>query len=156
MMIPLSVLFMEKNKKRKKALWFLLILGALLSLHYAFCLLTFPVSPQITGYHIQYNSEFPMSVALYAFAVYLTVTIVPLFISSIQKTHLLGCLMFLSCAVSAIFFTQYLTSVWCFFAAIISGVIFWILRNSKRRFKFDQLNLLKDELKATILEIGKS
>jgi hypothetical protein len=51
--------------------------------------------------------------------------------------------MFLSCLVTAIFFTQYLTSVWCFFAAVISGVIFWILRDSKRKFLFDKLSLLK-------------
>ena len=54
-------------------------------------------------------------------------------------------LMFFSCAVTAIFFTQLLTSVWCFFAALISGVIFWILRDSKRQFKLDKLKLLKEE-----------
>ena len=36
--------------------------------------------------------------------------------------------MFLSCLVTAIFFFQYLTSVWCFFAAIISVVVVWILK----------------------------
>jgi hypothetical protein len=42
--------------------------------------------------------------------------------------------------VTAIFFTEYLTSVWCFFAALISAVIFWILRDSKRIFRLDKLN----------------
>jgi hypothetical protein len=51
--------------------------------------------------------------------------------------------MFLSCAVTAIFFTQYLTSVWCFFAALISGVIFWILRDSKRKFIFEKSEVLE-------------
>ena len=57
----------------------------------------------------------------------------------------MGILMFFSCVVTAIFFTQFLTSVWCFFAALISGVIFWILRDSKRQFKLDKLKLLKEE-----------
>jgi hypothetical protein len=57
--------------------------------------------------------------------------------------HIFGAFMLLSCAVTALFFTQYLTSVWCFFAAIISGVIYWILSDSKKKFLFDRNNLLK-------------
>lgn len=145
-MIPLSVLFMEKNKKKKKILRLFLILGACLSAYYAICLILFNVNPEIMGYHIQYHSDFPKSFVLIAFAIYLSVTITPLFVSSIKKTHLLGILMFLSCAITAIFFTQYLTSVWCFFAALISGVIFWILRDSKRKFNFDKFVELKNKL----------
>lgn len=143
MMIPLAVLFMEKNQKKKRILHGFAVAGILLSLYYAFCLLTYNIYPQISGYHIQYKTDFPKTLGLIAFAIYLIVTITPLFISSIQRTHLLGALMFLSCLITAIFFRQYLTSVWCFFAAIISGVIFWILSDSKKKFAFDKLNLLK-------------
>jgi len=143
MMIPLSVLFMEENKKRKKILRILLGMGISVSLYYAFCLLFFNVTPQIMGYHIQYRSDFPKSLTALAFIVYFIASITPLFVSSIQRTHLLGILMFLSCVVTAVFFWQYLASVWCFFAALISGVIFWILRDAKRKFNFDKINLLK-------------
>jgi hypothetical protein len=95
------------------------------------------------GYHIQYNTTFPDSLSMPAFILYLFVTIPPLFISSIKRTHLMGFLMFFSCLITAIFFTQYLTSVWCFFAALISGVIFWILSDSKKEFHFNRLALLK-------------
>jgi len=147
MMIPLSVLYMEENKKRKKVLWILFGIGISLSLYYTFCLIFFSVSPQIMRYHIQYNTEFPKSLALLVFATYLIATIAPLFVSSIKRTHLMGILMFLSCCVTAIFFKQFLTSVWCFFAAIISGVVFWILRESKIQFNFEKLKLLKEQLK---------
>jgi len=146
MMIPLSVFYMEENIKRKKILWALLALGLTLSTYYIFCLISFSVNPQIMRFHIQYNTGFPKSIALPIFITYLVVTITPLFVSSIKKTHLLGILMFLSCLVTAIFFTQFLTSVWCFFAAIISGVIYWILRDSKIEFNFDKLKLLKSQL----------
>ena len=139
LMIPLSVLLMEENKKIKKTLWLLLSAGLILSLYYAFCLLHYNVTPQIKGYHIDYYSEFPNSMAIIAFAVYLIVTITPLFISSIKRTHLLGILMSFSCAVTLIFFTQFLASVWCFFAALISGVIFWILRDAKKKFNIEKL-----------------
>lgn len=144
-MIPLSVLLMEKNARRKKIIWYLLIAGLSVSIYYTFCLIFLNVTPQINGYHIQYNSDFPDIMAIPAFIVYLVATITPLFVSSIQRTHLLGILMFFSCLVTAIFFTQFLTSVWCFFAALISAVIYWILRDSKRKFRFDKLNILKME-----------
>jgi len=143
MMIPLSVLFMEENKKRKRILRILLFMGVSVSLYYAFCLLFFNVTPQIMGYHIQYRTDFPKFSTALAFIVYFIASITPLFVSSIQRTHLLGILMFLSCVVTAVFFWQYLASVWCFFAAFISGVIFWILRDAKRKFNFDKINLLK-------------
>jgi hypothetical protein len=143
MMIPLSVLFMEENKRKKRIIWILLGMGILLSLYYASCLLLLNVTPEIQGYHIFYKTDFPESLSMIAFIVYLIVTIIPLFISSIKRTHLMGILMFLSCLVTAIFFTQYLTSVWCFFAALISGVVFWILSDSKKKFIFDKLSLLK-------------
>ena len=141
--IPVSVLLMEKNRKRKRTLQILLVLGMSLSFYYAVCLLLFHVTPLIAGFHIQYNTDFPDSIAMAAFIVYLVVTITPLFVSGIKRTHMLGILMFLSCLITAIFFTQYLTSVWCFFAALISAVIFWILRDSKKEFIFSKLSLLK-------------
>jgi hypothetical protein len=142
-MIPLAVLLMEKNKKRKRILRILLIMGLSLSAYYAYCLIVFHVTPQIMGYHIVYSTDFPKSLSMPAFIIYLIATITPLFVSSIQRTHLLGILMFLSCLITAIFFTQYLTSVWCFFAALISGVIFWILRDAKKEFHIMKLSLLK-------------
>jgi hypothetical protein len=142
-LIPVSVLFMEEKKKRKRILWIFVALGITLSLYYAFCLLSFSVKPEIMGYHIQYNTTFPDSLAMLAFIVYLVVTITPLFVSGVKRTHLLGILMFLSCLITAIFFTQYLTSVWCFFAALISGVVFWILRDAKADYKLLKLSLLR-------------
>lgn len=141
MMIPLSVLFMEEVKKKRKYLWVLLAMGLSVSLYYAYCLTFLNVTPQISGYHIHYQNDFPKWMANPVFAVYLIASITPLFISSIKRTRLLGVLMFLSCLISALFFRQYLTSVWCFFAAFISGVIFWILRDAKRKSIFDKLSL---------------
>lgn len=140
-MIPLSVLLMEKMKKKRIIIGILLVMGLSVSLYYTYCLIFLNVNPQIMGYHIQYRNDFPRSMANWVFAVYLIASITPLFVSSIKRTHLLGILMFFSCLITAIFFRQYLTSVWCFFAALISGVIYWILRDSKRQSIFEKLKL---------------
>lgn len=140
-MIPLAVLYMEKNRKKKRILWILLGIGATVSLFYIYCLSNFQVTPQISGYHIYYNAEEnPKILSFIAFGLYLITSITPLFVSSIKRTHLLGILMSFSCLITIIFFTQYLTSVWCFFAALISAVIFWILLDSKRKFRLDKQN----------------
>ncbi len=137
MMIPLAVLYMENNKKKKRVLSILLGLGILLSMFYIFCLFNYHVTPEINGYHIQYNDEeYPRALSFVAFCLYLITSITPLFVSSIKRTHLLGILMSLSCLITIIFFTQFLTSVWCFFAALISGVIYWILSDAKREFRY--------------------
>lgn len=145
MVIPLSVLLMEEDKTKRNILKILLALGILLSSYYAYCLLNFTVHPQIVDYHIQYNNDFPIAYRNLAFAIYLMATIAPLFVSSIKRMHYLGVLMLLSGLISALFFMQYLTSVWCFFAAFISVVIYWILKDSKKTFILEIVNLLKNK-----------
>ncbi len=142
-LIPLAVFIMEKAAKKRKILLKFLIAGGILSAYYAYCLLSFSVSPRVEGFHIKYNTGFPESLAMAATIIYLVATIVPLFISSVKSTHWLGILMTLSCLVTVVFFKQYLTSVWCFFAALISGVIYWILNDLQKQFILSRFRLLK-------------
>jgi hypothetical protein len=141
--IPLSVMLMEKSEKKKKILMIFLCIGVVLSIYYSYCLLTFNVSPRINGFHIHYDTGFPQSLAMIAFIFYLTATLPPLFISSTRRMYLFGILCTLSCFVTGVFYTQFLTSVWCFFAALISGVIYWILSDAKKLFNIEKLKLLK-------------
>lgn len=136
-MIPLSVMLMEVNKRKKQILSVFLALGIIVSLYYTYCLINFHVNPQIVSYHIHYYKDFPRHLNNLALAIYLIASISPLFISTVKRMPYFGGLMFFSCLITAIFFTQYLTSVWCFFAAILSGVIFWILRDPKREFNVE-------------------
>ncbi|MCX6251876.1 MAG: hypothetical protein NTX61_14130 [Bacteroidetes bacterium] len=138
-MIPLSVLLMEKNTRKRKIVWAMLGLGISVSMYYGFCLLFFHVTPRVNGFHIKYFTDFPQFMANVAVIVYMIATITPLFISSIKRMFILGILMSLSCLITVLFFRLYLASVWCFFAALISGVIYWILSDSKKKFNFDKL-----------------
>lgn len=133
-MTPLAILLMEENKKRIKILRILLGMGLSVSLYFIYCLLSFNVTPEIRGYHIEYLEDYPKSLKLVVFSVYLITSIAPLFVSTIKRTYLLGILMAISCLITIIFFTQYLTSVWCFFGALISIVILWILRDARRKY----------------------
>lgn len=141
--IPLSVLLLEEDGKRRRILRILLFTGIILALYYAYFILFFKVSPQILNCHIYYDTFTPESLMVPAFLIYLFVTITSLFVSSIKNMHLLGILMFLSCVVSVIFYTKSTTSVWCFFAAVISGVIYYIIRALQPEFNPANLRLLK-------------
>ena len=126
-MIPLSMWFMEEGKKRKNILAGLIVTGGLLSLFYAFCFISYDVTPRINGFHIQYVDNFPRTLVTVASFFYPAATVAPLFVSSVRRMWLFGILITISYIVTGIFFAQYLTSVWCFFAALISVVIYWIL-----------------------------
>ncbi|MGE5348317.1 MAG: DUF6629 family protein, partial [Actinomycetota bacterium] len=44
-----------------------------------------------------------------------------------RRMWIFGILVTASCLITGIFYKEYLTSVWCFFAALISVVILWIV-----------------------------
>ncbi|MFC1846537.1 DUF6629 family protein [Chloroflexota bacterium] len=129
--VPLSMWFMEKAEKRKKILSGLIAIGVMVSLFYALCLIFYDVTPRINSFHIQYVHNFPLSLSIIVSLFYPAATVAPLFVSSIRRMWLFGVLVSASWLVTAIFYAGYLTSVWCFFAALISIVIYWILSKSE-------------------------
>jgi len=141
-MIPLSLLRLEGDEKKKKIIRRFLFAAVLLSAYYAFCLLPFNISPHIRDFHIQYVSDFPVSLRLPVFAIYLLVTITPLFVSTVKGMSFFAVLICLSCLVTGIFYREFLTSVWCFFAAMISIVVYVIIRESNEDFSLADFKLL--------------
>ncbi len=125
--VPASVFLMEKLKRRRMIILPFLVVGILVSVYYGIGLLTREVTPMISSHHIRYASDIPKQWSLYVFAGYLLATLVPLFISSRRQIWILGLLMTFSCLITGIFYKEYLTSVWCFFAAVISIVNYFII-----------------------------
>mgnify|MGYP000865337876 FL=1 len=130
-MVPLSVRLMEEIKLRKQILTGLLVIGCLLSAFYSFCLIYYEIFPRINSFHIEYVYNVPGNLMGVAFIFYLITTITPFFISSVKRMWVFGVLIAVACIVTGIFFSQFLTSVWCFFAAVISVIVYWILHGVK-------------------------
>ncbi len=128
--MPFAVLLMEKDTGKRKLIRPFVLLGSTVAVYYSYCLLFLNVTPNISGNHIQYISDYPESLAVPVFFVYFIASLTPLFISSVNGTKLFGVLLFFSALVTGIAFTEYLTSVWCFFAAVISVVVYWIVSGS--------------------------
>ncbi len=128
--VPLSVYLMERVKSMKRVLLIFVGVGLITSLYYGSRLFFYEIEPLISHHHIKYVGDFPRTYATPAFIAYLVATLIPLFLSTARRMKLLGVLMTLSCLVTGIFFKEYLTSVWCFFAALISVVILWIVSDA--------------------------
>jgi hypothetical protein len=145
--VPLSVLLIEEGRIRKKILYALLAIGIFVFLFNLFILIFYKNHAEIIGMHIAYVSNFNIPLGIAAVITYSAVTIAPLFISSIRRMHVLGTIMAVSLLVSLFFYTQCLTSVWCFFAAIISFMVYYIVRDAHTVFNFNLAEALKKIIK---------
>lgn len=131
--VPLSIWLMEQVKTRRKILVGLMVAGGIVSLFYVVCLLSLNVYPEIQSFHIVYINNFPGTPAGIGLFFYAAATIAPLFVSSVRRMWGFGVLIAASFVVTAIFYAEYLTSVWCFFAALISISIFWVLMEARSK-----------------------
>jgi len=129
--VPFSIFLLEKNAFRKKILLAVTGIGILVGSYLSYCLFVYPIKAEINSFHIDYSLNFPMSLAWIGGLFYLISTIFPAFISSVKRMQLLGILIATSYVFTRIFYAGYLISVWCFFAAIISVIIFFIVTKMK-------------------------
>ncbi|MGZ4089964.1 MAG: DUF6629 family protein, partial [Bacteroidia bacterium] len=117
----------EDNKGRKGVLTFFLIIGSVVSLYLGWCLLSFHVQAEIAGKHISYEQDYPTALSRYGGFLYVLATIVPPFISTVKYMWLVGFLILISYIITSVFYTDYIVSVWCFFASIISIMVYIVI-----------------------------
>lgn len=130
--VPLAIIKLEPKAKRRKLEKILVGIGILVSLYLAYCLFTFPVEAQIRGKHISYIQHYPALISHYCGFLYVVATIVPPFFSSIRRMWILGITILISYIITSIFYTDYIVSVWCFFASVISIAVFITLPKHKQ------------------------
>ena len=133
-MIPLSVLLMEEDKTRKKIIYALLAVGAVVASYYSYHFMFYDIHAKIIGKHIVYEDNTMNLLSVIIMCAYLVATVAPFFVSSVKRIYILGIIMGVSFTVSALFYIKSLTSVWCFFAAVISFVVFYIVRDAHKKF----------------------
>lgn len=125
--ITLSAWLLEKQATRKKILSILFAVAILLSGSEVYYMMQTPITAEISGHHVKYGFEYPPIYVIVTDIVYGLVTIVPCFVSGIRKMWLLGLCFTVSLLFSAFFYQAHLLSVWCFFAAILSIIIYLII-----------------------------
>lgn len=124
--VPLAVGIMEAVPWRKKVIFAFGAAGLAVGLYLLYYIVATPMVAEIVGRHIVYDS--PHFYLIPVMIVYLAATCVSCFFSSHGFVKLFGALMFLSFVAAYIIHVMALVSVWCFFAAIISLLIYVHLR----------------------------
>jgi hypothetical protein len=141
--VPIAILLLEKEEKRKKFQKILVGMGVLVSFYLAYCLVAYHVKAKIVGYHVYYNLDYPSSNSLLVALLYFMATVFPPFFSHIKRMWMFGLAIFISYLISSIFYEHYVISVWCFFASVISISVLAIMIEIKNMNKKHNQGLLK-------------
>ena len=135
-LMPFSIYHIEKPGVKKKINFYLLLLGIVSGLHSIYMLFADNVQPLVNDFHIDYivtTSTFEKKIQVIQQISYVVVTVLPLYVSSLKGAKVLATANFIALVLAFVFFKHSLPSTWCFFAAILSGIIYWIVRmNSKK------------------------
>lgn len=76
----------------------------------------------VAGHRIQYVHE-ASTLGRYTLLVYAVAAVLPFFVSTTKLVRTIGTTFVVALVVTMVLYREALTSVWCFFAAILSGLI---------------------------------
>ena len=124
--VPFAMLVLEAIPWRKKAILVFEIAGILVGLFLLFFMVADPMVAEVIGHHIVYVS--PHFYKVPVMALYLAATCGSCFFSSHFFVRLFGGMMLLAFIAAYIIHAQAMVSVWCFFAAVLSLVIYFHLK----------------------------
>jgi hypothetical protein len=132
--VPFSIYKLEErnNKTRRKFEKGLLVIGSVVSAYLLFCLLFYPVEGKALASHIAYQQAYPEPISRYGGGLYLIATILPPFFSGKKWMWTIGLAILIAYIVTLIFYENHIVSVWCYFAAVISILVWLVLWKGKR------------------------
>ena len=128
--VPVSVLLMETNPARKKILKLFSVIGAAVGLYLLYFIVVDPVTSHVVNESIAYHS--PHFYAIPTMFFYLVATCGSCLASSHKIIKVFGVMLLASFAIAAWFYTETFFSVWCFFAAVLSIIVFWYFKRRAR------------------------
>ena len=120
--VPVAVLLMEPARWRRRGLIAFVAAGVAVGASLLYVLLAFPVASRPTGQHIEYDS--PHFFAGVTMTLYLLSTALSPLLSTHRMVVVFGVLALLSFGAAYAFYATWFISVWCFFAALLSAVVY--------------------------------
>ncbi len=121
--VPVAVLLMEPAGWRRRGLIACVTAGIAVGAYLLYVLVAFPVVSRPTGRHIEYDSPHFFSAA--TMTLYLLSTALSPLLSTHRMVVVFGALALLSFGAAYAFSATWFISVWCFFAALLSAVIYF-------------------------------
>lgn len=121
--IPIAVVLLEHVPWRRKVLYILGLCGAGLGIYFLYSLTQFPVTGHVANNCIAYSTPHFDTIAVVI--LYVAATCLSLLISSHRTVKWFGVAATLSLLITYLFYDFALVSVWCFFAAILSCIVYF-------------------------------
>ncbi len=125
--VPFSIGLMETVAWRRRVNWGFQAVGLAVGLYLLYLILEFPVT-SVALANIVYVS--PHFYRVPVMLLYLAASCVSCFFSSIDTVRIFGALALFLFAVADVFFNLALFSVWCFFSALLSFIIYVYFRRN--------------------------
>lgn len=119
--VPLAVALIERNPLRRQALGGFVLMGVAVGAYLLFYLARGPVASRIENHSIAYDVPYPNPSLVLAF--YLVATCVSCLFSSYRMVNVLGGALLFSAFIANWVLGYAFISVWCFFAALLSGIV---------------------------------
>lgn len=126
-LVPLSIMLLEPVRWRKKVMFTLWIAGSAVGLYLFYNLFAFPITSRVENHHIVYFSPHFYIYTVIGF--YVAVACVSSMFSSHKIIKFFGVMALVAFTISYLFYKISLVSVWCFFAAILSIIIYGYFKN---------------------------
>ena len=120
--VPFSVKLLEPSSGRKKILFVLQTIGGGVGLYSLYFIIKFPITCSIVNYSIQYAGTIPFGYQI--FWLYCVSACGSCFVSSHKIINIFGVFLIVSIAITYHYYLVSFVSVWCFFAALLSGVVY--------------------------------
>jgi hypothetical protein len=126
-LVPLAISLVETHKERRHLLYALIPAGMAVASYSALSIARHPYAASLSGAGVCYVNGISYSPA--AFGAYLLCTCVPPLLSTDRRLKLIGATVTVGMFVSAAFYYVSFISVWCFFAAVTSALIYAYFRD---------------------------
>jgi peptidoglycan/LPS O-acetylase OafA/YrhL len=133
--LPLSLRLAERRPAHRRVLAVFLFCGVVVAVSAAMLISRWQPVAMIGGHSIRYDRAGGGGGIRESFVLagYIIPTILPLFVSTVELAPAIGVALAGSLALTAVIETNVFTSVWCFFAAILSGmVLLSVVREGRR------------------------
>ena len=131
--VPFAIRMMEEKQVRKTALSIITVIGVGVAVYLGIGILFYPIDANTKAYHIQYELSSQKEMLFNSQVFYFTATVVSAFVSSRKGMLLFGTSILASMIVSLIYFNPYVISVWCFFAAILSMIVLYVVNKANSK-----------------------
>lgn len=128
--VPFAVAKIETNPWRKKAIIACGVIGAIVSFYSLASIIVHPIQSQVScnSIHYLFTTLLPLPTAINTLF-YFIATCLSCLLSRHTSIKIFGIAIVGSLILTYFFFTITLVSVWCFFSALLSLMIYFIIKN---------------------------